>query len=1105
MKRKRLLLLVPTIALSFGLFGCKNADTPGPDKPDPNPPIVEVTKVTKVILSIDDESGEGSLEKPFNLKGAQGETLQIPFTVLPNNASNKTLRWEVGRIVNGAFKLDNETGVTVEAAQSPAKIMLGAKTEGNVALKVSTTDESNIVNYVNIVVESYIPVSDIAVNGLLKSESTEYDYIFKTAKGTNWDMSGSQLKRGEELLKGNVVGGLQAPRNLTYWPTLYNFNIQVNPLEASDPAFTVESNNENVFKLKTDGTYEIVNDGEALVTIKSHAQKDVETKVKVEVAKTLYDGILQSEYDKKEVSTLSSWDLDSDHATDAQFKRYDDWNLVMMQANSRRGDEGIDSNQKIFYMGEPTRPYGIDIENRVDSNSGVDATKASGMMWAKLQVPQKAKTFNIKLGSTGSKAQGEYRVLFVLEDGTKHILTGTDNGGWKGFSGPNEESTIKLELADSIKGKNGAMVLEHRVPTKDANAELSIKKLNFEGQVDPTGITISKNSGTHKPGDSFNLLAKVTPDNVTNGAIRYYVDPDSVNKGITIDNNGQVNISETTPEGNYSVWAESVANPEYKAQYLITVKLNVTVNEWNNKNDILYGVSGYKWSIVGPGDGNTNCDLGVGEGADIHAGASGYAALELTNRKITADAPILTFRARTFRPATEILPEFMVKVIENETEKVIKAIGSTEDKVLVNNEEGDGVNFAYDLSEFIGKSVTLQIGIDRGNHGVVTKIKFIKDQIAATSVMLKKNSGEYLRNKEFSFNAFVQPWDASNSFVEFSVDKEGQGVTVTGIGSIATVKISADATLGDYKIIAKAKGSEVSSVYSLKVYSPDANVETNTWNNKEEILNGVNGVSWTIDGAYWEGTGEGVDLKVDGSNWSAIKLENREIKHSSFIFKFGARVFHRDGETYPKFELRITSDGVTETIKGIGQTESYFFVDTDDTQYCSYDLSAYIGKTVKVELGITTGTHAVIQNISFTGNPTNKTSWMNKDEILNGGWLIQGDTDAGVGEGADIKGTATYLHQEFVIGSHNDEFSFGARVFHRDGETYPDIKLVIVDGTNEEVIKANGVDTDTVHVDTDDVQIFTYNLSKYVGKKVSIRITLANNATHCVITQISQK
>ena len=26
-----------------------------------------------------------------------------------------------------------------------------------------------------------------------------------------------------------------------------------------------------------------------------------------------------------------------------------------------------------------------------------------------------------------------------------------------------------------------------------------------------------------------------------------------------------------------------------------------------------------------------------------------------------------------------------------------------------------------------------------------------------------------------------------------------------------------------------------------------------------------------------------------------------------------------------------------------------------------------------------------------------------------------------------------------------------------------------------------------------------------VGKKVSIRITLANNATHCVITQISQK
>ena len=75
-------------------------------------------------------------------------------------------------------------------------------------------------------------------------------------------------------------------------------------------------------------------------------------------------------------------------------------------------------------------------------------------------------------------------------------------------------------------------------------------------------------------------------------------------------------------------------------------------------------------------------------------------------------------------------------------------------------------------------------------------------------------------------------------------------------------------------------------------------------------------------------------------------------------------------------------------------------------------------------------------------------------------------------------------------------------MFHRDGETYPDIKVVIVVNGTETVVKANGVDTETVHVDTDAEQTFTYDLSAYAGQTVEIRIQLANAATHCVITQI---
>ena len=76
-------------------------------------------------------------------------------------------------------------------------------------------------------------------------------------------------------------------------------------------------------------------------------------------------------------------------------------------------------------------------------------------------------------------------------------------------------------------------------------------------------------------------------------------------------------------------------------------------------------------------------------------------------------------------------------------------------------------------------------------------------------------------------------------------------------------------------------------------------------------------------------------------------------------------------------------------------------------------------------------------------------------------------------------------------------------MFHRNGETYPDIKVVVVVGETETIVRANGVDSDTVNVDTDAVQNFTYDLSAFTGQSVEIRIQLANNATHCVITNIA--
>lgn len=878
MKKRKIVLCATALLLSLTLASCDNNTTSSLTTTESNTttttttnPTTTITtseikvEATGVIFSVEDENGEGTLENPYTITVSQGFTTSVPYVVQPNDATIKELKWEVGKITDGKFTTVTDTGVTVTKTTSPAEISVSETASGVATVKASTQDGSNIETYININIEEYKPVTDITAEGLLEDETEEYDYIFKTALGTTWDMSGEELNRKTVILSGGLdnVKGKQIPRNLTYWPNLYSMNINVAPEDASDRSFTVESSNEDVFTLKTDGTYEVTGAGEAVVTIKSYVQPEVEAKIKVEVADTLYPGILKDVYESTETSLRSAWNLDpADEikGTAEHDALYDDWHLVMMQTNERRGSTGDDGNQKIYYMGQTEKPYGIDIENRVNSNNGGDTTKASGLIWAKVNVPQNAKTFNVKIGSTGSAVQGEYRVVYVTEDGIAHVLTGNENSGWKGFTGPNQESTIKLELASELLGTTGAMVIEHRVPTKDANAELSIKVLNFEGQVDPTGITMSKTSGTYKPGDTFNLGAQVTPENVTNGAINYYLDEASANKGVTVDNNGNVTISEDAANGQYIIWAESVANPNFKISYTLTVDSGSQTKDWNNKQQILEGVGGEKW-------------------------------------------------------------------------------------VYNNNLHDDGV-------------------------------------------------------------------------------------------------------------------------------------------------------------------GEGADLRVEGSEgWTSIGLENRPIKTGSFILTYGARTFVRSNpigqETFPEFAVKVTNaDNETKIIRAIGSDQDYLLVNKDEVVHPRYDLSEYIGQTVKVEIGIRVGGHGVITEIHFEGNDSLNTSWMNKTDILADNWKVTGNQDAGVSDGVDIKDTGSYLSKSFMIGAYNDEVTVGFRAFHRDGETYPDIKFVVVDGESETIIRANGVDSDTVHVDTDEIQHFTYNIASFIGKRVELRIQLVNNATHCVITDI---
>lgn len=820
-----------------------------PDTPDDGGEPSGTTPVTGITVSTDDETGDGSAESPFTVRLAQGNQLQLSYAVRPSGATDKTFTWTAGAIEGGTFTAADDTGLTF--ADNGTRLTITASATATSAIvRGLANDGSGVAVYLSVVVETYNPVTGITSDKLATSEDDAYNYIFVTALGTKWDMSGTQLARRDELVDGQIFGGKQAPHNLTYWPNLHNFAIAVAPDDATNPAIVVSYTDNTVIRVDVDGTWTALKAGETVVTVASYTEPDVAIKIKVVVKDTLYPGILSEDYQNTTASTLDAWDLDADHALPAQDARYDDWHLVMLQSNQGRGQTGADNNQKIFYMGTADRPYGICLENNVGAGSGGSLLEAASLMWAKVTIPSGAVTFNIKLANN-DKVHGQYRVLFVSEDGTVTVLT----DGWQGFTGPVNESTQKLTLPQAIKGQTGAMVIEHRVTEYDNNAELQIKVMKFEGQVGVTGVNLGKTSGTYKPGQSFTLTASVSPSNATNDSVLFYVQEASANLGVTVDpNTGVVTIAEGTEAGTYYIIAKSAENETITATYTLTV---------------------------------------------------------------TADE-----------------------------------------------------------------------------------------------------------------------------------------------------------------------------------------IEVNRWDGKAEILEGVQGILWTIVGEYDAGVGEGADLRLGSGEWSALKLSDRKIKNSAYILTFGARVFHRDGETYPKFVVKVNGT----VIRGIGQSEDWFYVDTDATQYCSYDLSAYIGETVTVEIGITQGTHAVVQQIAFTGTAANL--WEGKAEMLdeqNDPWILTGEWDAGVSEGYDIKGTGSAISNTFVIGAeHNSRFTFKARVFHRDGETYPDIKVTVKVGDRDPVvIRANGVTSDTVHVDTDAEQSFTYDLSAYAGQEITISITLENAATHCVITYIA--
>lgn len=562
---------------------------------------VNSTDINVVSINFPLLTGEGTATNPYKAEVAYSQSVQLSFTVAPNNATNKAVEWDVVKKDGDAFvvvDVEAEKIVDIEAATVTRVTVEGIAEEGVGYIRGTAQDNSGVVVYVEVTIVAFSPVTAIETDKLLDGSTT--DYTFKTAVGTQWDMSGDELARKDGLIAGTAGPGAgQAADDMTYWPSLYNFDFGITPENASNPLLIFEYSVPGIIQLNADGTWEALKAGTTVVTVKSFTNPDVEITIEVIVEDSLYPGILKSAFDALNVSSLSEWNFDDNPDNLRTRPLIIEWQLVQMQSNSLRGATGDDGNQKMFYLGQPDRIYGIALESRVNVGAG-DVNKTTALTWNKVAIGAEATTMEIVIGNN-DKTHNQYRIVMVTAD--KEVFTLKD---WTSLTTPNGSGRVTgIEIPSGVKGKTVAVVIEQRLTERDNNAEVHIKGIWINQYTPVTAVSYEVSEGTYGQGASFNLTASVTPHNATDKRLSYVVTPAST--GVTVDSSGKVTIASDATIGTYTIKAISLDNNQVSADYTLTVKSNVPLTDFSivgiEHNDILHATFG---TIIGGGGREIN-------------------------------------------------------------------------------------------------------------------------------------------------------------------------------------------------------------------------------------------------------------------------------------------------------------------------------------------------------------------------------------------------------------------------------------------------------------------------------------------------------------------
>lgn len=518
------------------------------------------------------DGGSGEISDPYTVTFSAGKTSEHNLVVRPTDADPE-FAWTVGTIADGAFSAQENAALT--ATQEGGRLTFASESAGEYAV-MGEANTGDLTVYFSVTVEEYTALTGITAN-LTESEEAEYDYYFRTAKGTSWDMTGGMTQRAQDIADGKVMSGYQIPLNQTYYPSLYKMIFTPVPAEASDTTWVMESSEDGIFTLSSDGNWTADKAGSTVITV-TNTSREAEIKIKVDVVDTLYNGVLKSEYDAMEANADCYWNFDT-NPDDYELTKgmLEDWQLVMNKTTA--DPDGIDGNQKMFYLGTTNRVYGICLESRIDSSTGLGAGTVTALTWTKAHIPAQATTLTAAIGNN-DKTFGSYRITLVKSDGSSVCIT----NGWVEKTKPNDDGKPYAEyvIPDDFKDCDAAIVIEASLGKADDNCEIHVKGIWINSYKQAESVTLAESSATVGQSGTYTIVPTVAPEDASYKTVSYTVlsTPEGGEGKVTVGADGVVTVAADAPVGEYKIKVTSTDNAEASAEFTLTVEQYVPLTEF---------------------------------------------------------------------------------------------------------------------------------------------------------------------------------------------------------------------------------------------------------------------------------------------------------------------------------------------------------------------------------------------------------------------------------------------------------------------------------------------------------------------------------------------